>query len=124
MKNNHAGFTLVEIMIAAGLLGGLSLFFIQMLQNADKSKSYVESSITFQQTLATTMNILNRPELCKVAFKNSAGTNAKFSVPPNTPPTAAEKFSKLYLSTSPFLEIDKNLEGGIKIFVPPDGICF
>jgi prepilin-type N-terminal cleavage/methylation domain-containing protein len=73
MKVNDRGFTLIEVTIAAALLGGLSLVFMQMTKDTTKSstKFQLDSDVTL--TTNEINSILSDPQKCLTTF----ATNAK-----------------------------------------------
>jgi|GEM_PF-6299464 len=85
MIKNANGFTLVEVMVAAALLGGLSLFFVNLVSNMNKAQSNSQSK-TDEIELRTALRLLLDDErFCRVSLAGNG--NSGF-------PTTPVKFYK------------------------------
>lgn len=72
MKINNRGFTLIEIMVAAAMLGGLSLVLMQL--NKESAKSSTKSSFDSDVLLTTNEinGLLSDPQKCLTALASTA----------------------------------------------------
>lgn len=65
MSVNNKGFSLPEIMIAMGLLAGISLVTMKVLDNQAENEGRLKSSSEIQKTVALLKVLLNNPETCR-----------------------------------------------------------
>ncbi len=72
----QSGFSLAQILVAAGFLGFLSLVFSQMINNAQKAQKGVQNSVDFDILKGSIQNILNNKSLCDVAFRSADNLQA------------------------------------------------
>lgn len=76
----NAGFTLVEILVAAGLLGGLSLVLINLNKQTSQSTSKFQFDTEIQLITNEINGSLSDPNKCLTTFTNA--TQASTSNPP------------------------------------------
>jgi Tfp pilus assembly protein PilE len=70
------GFGLVEIMIAFALLGALSLFVTQLMENQNKNQKTMEVKADFLEVFNLFAGIMTNKEACKATIADSLkGTN-------------------------------------------------
>jgi prepilin-type N-terminal cleavage/methylation domain-containing protein len=72
MKKNNRGFTLVEILIAAAMMGGLSLVLMQMNKTTVKSTAKSQFDTDVLLTTNEINGILSNPVQCLATFKTTA----------------------------------------------------
>jgi type II secretory pathway pseudopilin PulG len=65
---DQKGFSLVQVIIVAGMLGGLSLVFMQLMKNAQTGNIFVESSLNVTEIKRHIMLILDDERYCKVSL--------------------------------------------------------
>ncbi len=78
---NQSGMTLVEIMIAAGLLGGLAIAGASLFKNQDKAQKTVESNYEMATTISQIRGILGDITNCSASL---GGLNINGGVVPST----------------------------------------
>jgi prepilin-type N-terminal cleavage/methylation domain-containing protein len=87
MKNNDRGFTLVEIMIAAAMVGGLSLVLLQMNKVTVKSTAKSQFDTDVLLTTNEINGILSDPIKCLATLQTTATptniTNGKYYISSN-----------------------------------------
>lgn len=76
MKLNQSGFSLLEIMVAAALLGGLALTGAKLMENQTKSMKTVEVKAEYNAVLADIRSILAIEDSCLATFPGANATNA------------------------------------------------
>ncbi len=109
MKNNR-GFSIVAVLVAAGIMGFLALVFSKMILNSKKGQKSVENSLDFDVLKTTTKMILNKKSLCDNAFRSS-GTAATFN--PTLLPQS--NFNEIRLGTQIVASPSMTLGGGLVI---------
>lgn len=68
MKFNNRGFTLAQVLVAAGMLGALSLGFMQMMKNISDGQSR-ESASNDENELSNLIHIiLNNEKFCRISL--------------------------------------------------------
>ncbi len=72
---NQKGMGLVEVLIAAGILGGLSLIIMELSSNSQKSVSTLEASSDILTVVQGIQGVLSNPVNCTETFKNKIATN-------------------------------------------------
>jgi type II secretory pathway pseudopilin PulG len=80
---NEKGFSLAEVMVAAGLLGALSLAVNQLIMNQSKSVKTVEKKFELVSTASTIRTILSDRAACHNTFGINAGPPATGTYDPN-----------------------------------------
>lgn len=65
-----AGISLLEVLLAAGLMGGLSLVVTQLAQNSQKSITSLESSNDVLTVVQGIQSVLSNPENCTETFRS------------------------------------------------------
>src|SRR5690606_39224602 len=78
-KNKIAGFTLVEVMVAMGLLGASALTFMQIQNNNISANKKTETRYDVNKLAQSINTILIDEEACRNTF-----TGRSFSAPPGT----------------------------------------
>ncbi len=78
------GFSLVQVLVAAGLLGVLALGFSQLLSGAMKGQKHVQNAVDFD-ILKTALNQVFSTKACNGALYTGA-TNTIFVFPPGMAP--------------------------------------
>ena len=65
MSVKNAGFSLPEIMIAMGLLAGISLVTVKVIDNQANNEGRLKSQAEIQKTIALLKTMLNSPDTCR-----------------------------------------------------------
>ncbi len=118
---NQNGMSIVSVMVAAGLLGIISLGVIRIMDNANKGQQSVEGNIEFSILKSSILKIIENPELCDTAFVDGASPPQPivFNNSPGAYPTALQTIDKVRLgssASSPVIaEIGKRFNGGLTI---------
>ncbi len=110
------GFSIISVLVAAGLLGILALVFSKMIMNSQKGQKNVENSLDFDVLRSSIALVINNPSHCAVAFKNSVSpspTAAQFPNPSGV--DANKKLESIVLGASTIAKVGMNLGGGLKI---------
>ena len=66
---NQSGFTLVEIMVAVGLLGGLAVAGMSLFKNQDKAQKNVEKNYEVTAITNEIRNVLSNPANCLASLQ-------------------------------------------------------
>lgn len=82
MLSNDKGFSLAQVMVAAGLLGVLSLVFMQLTKNMSDQQSFAQSKNDELEIATSVRQLLNDERYCRVSI---AGNGEKGD--PETPVT-------------------------------------
>ncbi len=69
MKINNKGFSLISVMVAAGLLGGLSLGVMQLIKNMSNTQTFSQSSTDYIDLSQEVSLLVSSPEDCTASFK-------------------------------------------------------
>lgn len=113
MRNNQNGFSLLEIMIAIGLLGGLSYMLMNIMDQANKGQQGVQIRTDFDNMRNSISIILKNSELCGAGLQNSTNGRPRFN--PTSALSAATVLSQIKLGGSEIAKIGANFTGGYKI---------
>jgi hypothetical protein len=65
---NNKGFSLVSVMVAAGLLGGLSLAVMQVMKNIGDGQNHAKSAADEAEMMVSVRMILDNPNYCKISL--------------------------------------------------------
>ncbi|WP_412473839.1 tail fiber domain-containing protein [Halobacteriovorax sp. YZS-1-1] len=77
-RNNEFGFTLVEIMVAAGLLGVLSVALVNMISNINRTSKRASQVFNVQQEIQRISTLLADQDSCFATFNGeSFGSTAQ-----------------------------------------------
>jgi hypothetical protein len=68
MINNKSGFSLVEILVAAGLLGAVSLGVMRLTENTNKASKHASQKFETLNTLSSIRSLLSSGDVCKANF--------------------------------------------------------
>jgi len=68
MLHNEKGFSLVQVIVAAGLLGGLSLFFMQLVENMGQAQNFAQSKSDEVELKSSIRMILSDEKFCRVSL--------------------------------------------------------
>jgi len=104
-KNKLAGFSLVQVIVAATLMAGLAFSLNQFFVGAFRAQKHVQNTVEFD-ILVTQLNLLLTSRACDGAFRDTSGVLRLFS---STPPAPAPGTGELL--TSP-LPVEKITQGG------------
>jgi hypothetical protein len=74
--NSQAGFSIVQVLIAAGLMGGLALMMAKLGQNQAKMQRKAIEDQDLNQFVNTVQKHLLNHEACKNTFENVVGLNS------------------------------------------------
>ena len=78
--NQNAGFSLVEVMLVAALLGGLALGLAKLTKDQNKSAKTVESKLENTAIINEIRQILGSNDSCTATFLNQDATNTNAGV--------------------------------------------
>ncbi len=119
------GFSIIEVLVAAAILGVLSFAFIQFLGGAMKGQKNVQNAVDFD-ILKTSLNLVMNTKACDGAFRR-AGSLPQITLPSGQSwstlalgtnvigPTAPLSIDQVVQGSSVVAEINKELGGGLKI---------
>ncbi len=119
------GFSLVGVLVAAGIMGFLALVFSQIITNSQKGQKSVENSIDFDILRSSIQLVLNKPSLCGAAFKNSDATDPIARFHPTSSIPTDKKLHSIFMGSSKIAEVGMKLGGGLEItkldleYIPP-----
>lgn len=68
LLSNSTGMGLVEVLVAIGLLGGLSLVVTHLMTNSQKSVEHLENSSDMLTTVQGIQSLLANPLNCTASF--------------------------------------------------------
>lgn len=72
MRKNKSGFTLIEVMIAAAMLGGLALLGLQLTKQTTKSSSKYQFDTEINLITNEIIEVLSDPPRCLSTFRSGA----------------------------------------------------
>lgn len=75
VKLNQKGFTLPEIMISLGLLGGISIVTVRLIENQASNEAHLKAKAEIMKTTSLLKTILNDPEHCRNMLKDQVIPN-------------------------------------------------
>lgn len=90
IKSSKSGFSLVELMIVAGLVGGLALVVMQVLKSSSKGQVDVQNFADYSSLRNEANFLISSPNSCKASL---GGMTFKGSTIKNTPVTGVELWS-------------------------------
>lgn len=70
VKLNQKGFSLPEIMISLGLLGGISIVTVRLIENQANNEAHLKAKAEIMKTTSILKTILNDPEGCRNMLKD------------------------------------------------------
>lgn len=70
LKNSRQGFTLVQTMVAAGLVGGLALVIMQTIDKQSLGLRVTEQDLVISETIAEARMYLANPESCENSVRD------------------------------------------------------
>lgn len=68
MIKNEEGFTIAQVLIAAGLMGALTLVFMNLMKNMNQAQSFAQSSADEIELRSTIRMILDEEKYCRVSL--------------------------------------------------------
>jgi hypothetical protein len=68
MIRNENGFSLAQVIVAAGLLGGLSLVFMQLMKNMGQAQNFAQSKSDEIELKSSIRMILDDERFCRVSL--------------------------------------------------------
>jgi prepilin-type N-terminal cleavage/methylation domain-containing protein len=81
LKKNQKGFTLVEVLIAAGILGGVALVMLQLTKDQSTQSAKNKFNVDLAQFKTEVQTILQSPAHCQANFYNkTSGTSNPTSI--------------------------------------------
>ncbi len=98
VKLNQKGFTLPEIMVSLGLLGGISIVTVRLIENQANNEAHLKAKAEIAKTTSLLKTILNDPESCRNMLKDqpipavwtpSSETFTNIQLPPALPSPSA-----------------------------------
>lgn len=99
---NNFGFSVMEVLIAVGLLGIVSMGLVSLIQNSNKSVAAVEEKLAILDLEKTLVSLSIGRNLCSKSFTTSA---AYYTYPVATGVPTSISVSALYLSVSDALPL-------------------
>lgn len=72
IKSYQLGSSLAEVMVAVGLMGGLSLAMMKLMENQNKAQKGIEAKADMNEINNEIFGYLNRYESCMATFKDQA----------------------------------------------------
>lgn len=69
---SNKGFSLPEVIIALGILGGMSIITMKLIDDQVSNEAFVRANVEISKTLSTVQAILNNPENCRYTMKDSS----------------------------------------------------
>jgi prepilin-type N-terminal cleavage/methylation domain-containing protein len=93
MKN--AGFSLPEIMVALGLLGGVSLVTMRMMDNHTKGQATLKHRAEIQKASAIVENVLKDKDNCRLMLRGNTVTSTPTTIIPHPDITPGNIASKI-----------------------------
>lgn len=79
MFHNERGFSLVQVLVVAGLLGGLSLVFMQLMKNLGQAQNFAESKSDEIELKSSIRMILNDERFCRVSLAGNGPSGSPSS---------------------------------------------
>lgn len=70
LKLNNKGFTLPEIMVSLGLLGGISIVTVRLIENQANNEAHLKAKAEIMKTTSILKTILNDSEGCRNMMKD------------------------------------------------------
>jgi len=123
-KNLSRGFSIIQILIGAVLLGSLAMAFVSFLNLANKGQKNVQNSVDFD-ILKTSLNLVFNTKACDGSLFSAASspTMLSFSIPStlnvgqNLFPAGVPKLKigEVRHGSTPIVTLGKTLPGGLKI---------
>lgn len=101
MRNNQYGFSLVQVLIAIAMAGGLSLIILKLQENSGKIIKNAETSQSIQELMAEVTSNLSSTASCSETFQNRIISPTPASIP------TLKKVLKRDGSVYTFLEANK-----------------
>ncbi len=94
VKLNQKGFSLPEIMVSLGLLGGISIVTVRLIENQANNEAHLKAKAEIIKTTSILKTILNDPEGCRNMLKDqvippSLAGRTEIGQPPAIAPAAA-----------------------------------
>lgn len=132
-RNSKTGYSLVEVLVAVGLISIVGLGIATMMQNQFKATSTISKNLDFNSLISEIQMYLSKEDTCARLFSNANMSPLPMSVPsyPYTLPTGQQvNLSKLSYQNSDLLVIGtpiNNLTATILKFdkvidvLPPSG---
>lgn len=86
------GMSLVEVMVAGSLVGGLALAGMRVMENAQKGQKSTEGKSDFMMLRLKIHELVSNKNFCKKAFLDSSGNILKY-------PTVSDDLTELVMDT-------------------------
>ena len=80
VKLNNSGFSLIEVMIAVGIMAIMSLSTASLYNTMNTQSAYVDTKMDRQSLQAQIQNMLSRPASCRTNFAANFGFVPNYSV--------------------------------------------
>ena len=97
--NQNNGFSLIEVLVAAGLLGLLSLGIASMFSQQQKEMKALDEKFILQSLRQNVLNVLQSKPVC---VSNLGSISADISTATTTTPSAGNfVFTELHIGTGP-----------------------
>ncbi len=120
IRQKSQGLSIIEVLVAAAIMGGLAFAFIQFLGGAAKGQKNVQNAVDFD-ILKTSINLILNTKACDGAIRDNAGLPVTF-VFTSPLPTSGNALSgpvaigKMVQGSATILDMTKpDLGGGLKL---------
>ncbi|HVJ65567.1 MAG TPA: hypothetical protein VM901_09955 [Bdellovibrionota bacterium] len=111
-KSRKLGMSLVMVMVAAAIMGLLSVVFAKLITEGQRGRQGVQQGVDFDILKSTVHMIIKDPELCALAFRTDPDVGvARFH--PTVAIPAANQFKVLKMGTVDILKDGMNLGSGL-----------
>lgn len=80
----NKGFSLPELTVALGILGGIALVTVKLIENNANNQAHLKAKAEISKTTALLKSILNNPESCKNMLRNQLLPADNLATTPNT----------------------------------------
>lgn len=114
MKNNNSGFSLVEVMIAAAIMGGLLTAYLNMHQMQNKNAIMLQNTIARMDLEKSILNSLSNGAICSFLLNDISQSST--ASPPNRSVDIFD--STLINSSSPLIIAIKSLPASANATAP------
>jgi type II secretory pathway pseudopilin PulG len=93
------GFSLIQVIVVAGLMGFLALVFAKMATNSKRAQTGVQNSLDFDVMRSSVQQVISNPGLCADAFFAANGT-ARARLNPASPPPNNQQLHSIKIGSA------------------------
>ena len=112
IKNN--GFTIMQVVVAAGLIAIVSVAAMSMMTGLMQSQKGVQNAVDFDTLKMSVQRVLERKALCDIAFYDQADTAVAAFNPAGAVPSA-RALGTLRMGTTKIAQVGSDLGGGLRV---------